>query len=345
MNIENSIFLKALNKEKLSTPPIWYMRQAGRYMPEYRAVRKNFKNFLDMCKNPEVCCELALQPINAFNLDAAILFSDILTIPDALGLGVKFLEGEGPVFDNPIKISKDVINLPDFEPDNLSYVYKAVSNIKNALPKNIPLIGFSGSPWTLAAYSIEGRSSKNFEYTKSFIRNNEEEAHIFLQKLTDACFIYLKKQVEAGADVIQIFDSWANLLSKKDYETYSLNYIRSLISKLKEDQVTASIPIILFAREPEISCNHMVKVQADCLSLYWKTKDIDLAFLNGKVALQGNLNPEILLQEDNVIKNEADRILKQFKNYDGYIFNLGHGITPNIDPDKIKLLTDHIRSR
>jgi uroporphyrinogen decarboxylase len=345
MNIENSIFLKALNKEKLSTPPIWYMRQAGRYMPEYRAVRKNFKNFLDMCKNPEVCCELALQPINAFNLDAAILFSDILTIPDALGLGVKFLEGEGPVFDNPIKISKDVINLPDFEPDNLSYVYKAVSNIKNALPKNIPLIGFSGSPWTLAAYSIEGKSSKNFEYTKSFIRNNEEEAHIFLQKLTDACFIYLKKQVEAGADVIQIFDSWANLLSKKDYETYSLNYIRSLISKLKEDQVTASIPIILFAREPEISCNHMVKVQADCLSLYWKTKDIDLAFLNGKVALQGNLNPEILLQEDNVIKNEADRILKQFKNYDGYVFNLGHGITPNIDPGKIKLLTDHIRSR
>jgi len=345
MNIENSIFLKALNKEKLSTPPIWYMRQAGRYMPEYRAVRKNFKNFLDMCKNPEVCCELALQPINAFNLDAAILFSDILTIPDALGLGVKFLEGEGPVFDNPIKISKDVINLPDFEPDNLSYVYKAVSNIKNALPKNIPLIGFSGSPWTLAAYSIEGRSSKNFEYTKSFIRNNEEEAHIFLQKLTDACFIYLKKQVEAGADVIQIFDSWANLLSKKDYETYSLNYIRSLISKLKEDQVTASIPIILFAREPEISCNQMIKVQADCLSLYWKTKDIDLAFLNGKVALQGNLNPEILLQEDNVIKNEADRILKQFKNYDGYIFNLGHGITPNIDPGKIKLLTDHIRSR
>ena len=345
MNIENSIFLKALNKEKLSTPPIWYMRQAGRYMPEYRAVRKNFKNFLDMCKNPEVCCELALQPINAFNLDAAILFSDILTIPDALGLGVKFLEGEGPVFDNPIKISKDVINLPDFEPDNLSYVYKAVSNIKNALPKNIPLIGFSGSPWTLAAYSIEGRSSKNFEYTKSFIRNNREEVHIFLQKLTDACFIYLKKQVEAGADVIQIFDSWANLLSKKDYETYSLNYIRSLISKLKEDQVTASIPIILFAREPEISCNQMIKVQADCLSLYWKTKDIDLAFLNGKVALQGNLNPEILLQEDNVIKNEADRILKQFKNYDGYIFNLGHGVTPNIDPGKIKLLTDHIRSR
>ena len=345
MTISNSIFLKALNKEKLLTPPIWYMRQAGRYMPEYRAVRKGFKNFLDMCKDPDVCCELALQPMNKFELDASILFSDILTIPDAMDLRVKFLEGEGPVFDNPIRNAQDVHDIEPFDADKLSYVYKAVSNIRSALPKDIPLIGFCGSPWTLAAYSIEGRSSKNFEYTKSFIRNNEEEAHIFLQKLTDACFIYLKKQVEAGADVIQIFDSWANLLSKKDYETYSLNYIRSLISKLKEDQVTASIPIILFAREPEISCNQMIKVQADCLSLYWKTKDIDLAFLNGKVALQGNLNPEILLQEDNVIKNEADRILKQFKNYDGYVFNLGHGITPNIDPGKIKLLTDHIRSR
>ena len=146
--MDDSIFLKALNKEKLSTPPIWYMRQAGRYMPEYRAVRKNFKNFLDMCKNPEVCCELALQPMNAYNLDSAILFSDILTIPDAMGLGVKFLEGEGPVFDNPIRSPQNVIDIPLFNPDSLSYVYKAVSNIRNALPANKPLIGFSGSPWT-----------------------------------------------------------------------------------------------------------------------------------------------------------------------------------------------------
>ena len=177
--INDSIFLKALNKEKLSTPPIWYMRQAGRYMPEYRAVRKNFKNFLDMCKNPDVCCELAMQPIEAFNLDAAILFSDILTIPDAMGLGVKFLEGEGPVFDNPIKTNKDVINIPPFNPNDLDYVYKAVNNIRRALPSNIPLIGFAGSPWTLAAYSIEGKSSKNFNFTKDFIKNNEEESHIF----------------------------------------------------------------------------------------------------------------------------------------------------------------------
>ena len=345
MKIEDSIFLQALNKKPLSTPPIWYMRQAGRYMPEYRAVRKNFKNFLDMCKNSDVCCELAMQPIDAFDLDVAILFSDILTIPDAMGLGVKFLEGEGPVFENPIKTSKDVMDIPAFDPEKLSYVYRAVSNIKRTLPKNIPLIGFSGSPWTLAAYSIEGRSSKSFEFTKNFIKHNEKEAHIFLQKLTDACFIYLKKQVEAGADVIQIFDSWANLLIKKDYETYSLIYIKSLISKLKNDPITSNIPVILFAREPEFSCNEMVQSQADCLSLYWSTKNIDLNFLSGKVALQGNLNPEILLQEDSIIKIETNRILDKFKGYQGYIFNLGHGITPNISPDKIKLLTDYIRSR
>ena len=246
MKTEDSIFLQALNKKPLSTPPIWYMRQAGRYMPEYRAVRKNFKNFLDMCKNADVCCELAMQPINAFNLDVAILFSDILTIPDAMGLGVQFLEGEGPVFKNPIKTSKDVMDIPAFDPDKLSYVYKAVSNIKSELPKNIPLIGFSGSPWTLAAYSIEGKSSKSFEFTKNFIKHNEKEAHIFLNKLTDACFIYLKKQVEAGADVIQIFDSWANLLTKKDYETYSLIYIKSLISKLKNDPLTSNIQSSIF---------------------------------------------------------------------------------------------------
>jgi uroporphyrinogen decarboxylase len=345
MKIEDSIFLQALNKEPLSTPPIWYMRQAGRYMPEYRAVRKNFKNFLDMCKNPEVCCELAMQPINAFDLDVAILFSDILTIPDAMGLSVRFLEGEGPVFENPIKTSKDVIDIPTFDPDKLSYVYKAVSNIKSALPKNIPLIGFSGSPWTLAAYSIEGRSSKSFEFTKKFIKHNEKESHVFLGKLTDACFIYLKKQVEAGADVIQIFDSWANLLSKNDYETYSLIYIKSLISKLKSDHLTANIPIILFARKPKLTSNEMVESQADCLSLFWSTENIDLKFLSGKVALQGNLNPEILLQEDNVITREANKILDNFKDYQGYIFNLGHGITPNIDPDKIKLLTNYVRSR
>ena len=342
---ENSIFLKALNKENLITPPIWYMRQAGRYMPEYRAVRKNFKNFLDMCKNPEVCCELAMQPIDAFNLDTAILFSDILTIPDAMGLGVKFLEGEGPVFDNPIKTSKDIINIAPFDPNSLSYVYEAVSNIRGSLPSNIPLIGFCGSPWTLAAYSIEGRSSKDFNLTKNFISNNEEETHLFLTKLTDACFLYLRKQIEAGANVIQIFDSWANLLSTDDYEKYSLSYISSLISALKSDAVTSQIPIILFAREPKKELTTLIDSGADCLSLYWNETDTDLNIFRGKVALQGNLNPKILLESNNLIKQETFKILDKYKDYPGYIFNLGHGITPDISPDKIRYLTDLVRSR
>ena len=342
---KNSIFLKALNKENLITPPIWYMRQAGRYMPEYRAVRKNFKNFLDMCKNPEVCCELAMQPIDAFNLDTAILFSDILTIPDAMGLGVKFLEGEGPVFDNPIKTSKDIINIAPFDPNSLSYVYEAVSNIRGSLPSNIPLIGFCGSPWTLAAYSIEGRSSKDFNLTKNFISNNKEETHLFLTKLTDACFLYLRKQIEAGANVIQIFDSWANLLSTDDYEKYSLSYISSLISALKSDAVTSQIPIILFAREPKKELTTLIDSGADCLSLYWNETDTDLNIFRGKVALQGNLNPKILLESNNLIKQETFKILDKYKDYPGYIFNLGHGITPDISPDKIRYLTDLVRSR
>jgi len=345
MKTSDSIFLRALNREALEIPPIWYMRQAGRYMPEYRAVRSKFKNFLEMCKNPEVCCELALQPINAFKLDASILFSDILTIPDAFGLGVEFLEGEGPVFNNPIKTSKDITDLPEFDPEDLSYVYNAVSNIRNALPSNIPLIGFCGSPWTLAAYSIEGRSSKDFNYTKNFINQNKDSAHLFLEKLTHACFLYLKKQINAGADVIQIFDSWANLLNVDEYEFYSMHYIKKLISLLKKDEQTSNIPIILFARDPSFNTNKMTESNADCLSLFWNIEKIDKPFLQGKVALQGNLNPKILLEDNNLIKDELNKVLNMFSDYPGYVFNLGHGITPNISPDKIKYLTELIRTK
>ena len=345
MKTSDSIFLRALNKESLKTPPIWYMRQAGRYMPEYRAVRKKFKNFLDMCKNPEVCCELALQPINAFDLDASILFSDILTIPDAFGLEVQFLEGEGPVFKNPIKTSKDITSLPEFNPDDLSYVYEAVLNIKSALPKNTPLIGFCGSPWTLAAYSIEGRSSKDFNFTKDFINQNKDSAHLFLEKLTSACFLYLKQQVQAGADVIQIFDSWANLLNADEYELYSMYYVKKLITLLKEDEQTSNAPIILFARDPSFNTNKMTESNADCLSLFWNIDKIDKSFLQGKVALQGNLNPKVLLEDNVLIEAELNRVLNMFSKYPGYIFNLGHGITPDINPDKIKYLTELIRSK
>ena len=340
---DESIFLRALRKENLPIPPIWYMRQAGRYMPEYRAVRKNFKNFLDMCKNPEVCCELALQPIKAFKLDAAILFSDILTIPDAFGLGVKFVENEGPVFQNPIEKVDDIKNLMPFDPENLTYVYEAVTNIKNALPSNIPLIGFCGSPWTLAAYSIEGRSSKDFKKTINFIKENTDESHLFLSKLTDACFLYLRKQVQAGADVIQIFDSWANILDTEDLKSFSFNYIKLLINALKNDSITSSIPIILFARDPKCSPGALIETSADCLSLYWSMNDFDIQFARNKTALQGNLNPKILLESKDVIKTETHKLLEKFEDFPGYVFNLGHGLTPDICPEKVKYLTELVR--
>ena len=340
---DESIFLRALRKENLPIPPIWYMRQAGRYMPEYRAVRKNFKNFLDMCKNPEVCCELALQPIKAFKLDAAILFSDILTIPDAFGLGVQFVENEGPVFQNPIEKVDDIKNLMPFDPENLTYVYEAVTNIKNALPSNIPLIGFCGSPWTLAAYSIEGRSSKDFKKTINFIKENTDESHLFLSKLTDACFLYLRKQVQAGADVIQIFDSWANILDTEDLKRFSFDYIKLLINALKNDSITSSIPIILFARDPKCSPGTLIDTSADCLSLYWSMNDFDIQFARNKTALQGNLNPKILLESRDVIKTETHKLLEKFEDFPGYIFNLGHGLTPDICPEKVKYLTELVR--
>ena len=330
MKTEDSIFLQALNKKPLSTPPIWYMRQAGRYMPEYRAVRKNFKNFLDMCKNSDVCCELAMQPIDAFDLDVAILFSDILTIPDAMGLGVQFLEGEGPVFENPIKTSKDVMDIHTFDPDKLSYVYKAVSNIKSALPKNIPLIGFSGSPWTLAAYSIEGRSSKSFEFTKNFIKHNEKEAHIFLQKLTDACFIYLKKQVEAGADVIQIFDSWGGLLSPDDYSEFSWQYINQIIEELKD-----FAPVVVFGKGCWFALNEMSKSNASALGVDWTITARNARYLSGgNITLQGNLDPSRLLYSKSKIKDMVNNMIKDFGK-DKYMVNLGHGILPNIPLENV----------
>ena len=226
--MKNSKFLKALSRQPHSTPPVWFMRQAGRYLPEYQKIRKNYSNFLDMCKQPKTCAELALQPIDRFGLDASILFSDILTIPDALNLGLAFHEGEGPKFSNPISCPQDIKKLPAFDINNLNYVFKAVEETRNQLPQDIPLIGFCGSPWTLAAYSIEGGGSKDFNKTKTFMGEHPEELQKFLQILSNACYEYLKQQVLCGVSALQIFDSWADLLSGAELEKFSLKYTRML---------------------------------------------------------------------------------------------------------------------
>ena len=343
--MNSSNFLKALNLQKHDTPPIWLMRQAGRYLPEYQKIRRDYKNFLDMCKKPEICARLALQPIERYDLDASILFSDILTVPDAFGLGLAFYEGKGPKFSNPISEPENIANLKSFDLNTLDYVFRAVEETKKILPVDLPLIGFCGSPWTLAAYSIEGSGSKDFKKTKQFLSEQPQALKDFLNILTDACFRYLKQQVLSGVNAIQIFDSWADLLTTKDLETFSLIYTRKLAQMLKDDHTTKKIPIILFEKAPKMNIQDLVFKDLSCISLYWQ-EDIKNASttLRNKLAIQGNLNPKVLLESDEIIWNETKKICQIMKNYPGFIFNLGHGVTPNIDPKKVEVMIKAIRS-
>ena len=343
--MNNSPFLQALRREKNDVPPIWFMRQAGRYLPEYQKIRKNYKNFLDMCKEPRTCAELALQPIERFDLDASILFSDILTIPDAFNLGLAFHEGEGPKFSNPISTPQDIARLEDFEIEKLSYVYKAIEETKKILPATLPLIGFCGSPWTLAAYSIEGGGSKDFAKTKKFISDHPGAVKDYLEIITDACFQYLKQQVLSGVNALQIFDSWADLLNPNDLETYSLEYTRKLARKLKQDVVTSNTPLILFEKAPQKKISDILFEDLSCISLHW-SESIERVSenLKGQFAIQGNLNPSFLLESDEIIQAETKKICDAMKNFPGFIFNLGHGITPDIKPEKVQVMIDAVRT-
>ena len=342
--MKNSKFLRALNLQTHSIPPVWFMRQAGRYLPEYQKIRKNYSNFLDMCKQPKICAELALQPIDRFDLDASILFSDILTIPDALNLGLAFHEGEGPKFSNPISSPQDIKKLISFDVNAIGYVFKAVEETKNLLPKDLPLIGFCGSPWTLAAYSIEGGGSKDFKKTKSFMANHPTELQEFLEILSNACYEYLRQQVLSGVNALQIFDSWADLLSGNDLERFSLKYTRMLTHLLKTDPVTADIPIILFEKSPNKKITDILFEEITCASLYWQ-EDLESVAkdFRDKYAIQGNLDPKVLLKSDESIWHETHKICNIMKEYPGFIFNLGHGITPDIDPNKVKVMIDALR--
>ena len=342
--MKNSKFLRALDRKPNTIHPVWLMRQAGRYLPESQAIRKNYSNFLDMCKQPKTCAELALQPIDRFDLDASILFSDILTIPDAFDLGLAFHEGEGPKFSNPISSPEDVHNLRSFDVNALSYVFRAVEETRKILPKDLPLIGFCGSPWTLAAYSIEGGGSKDFKKTKDFMVEHPMELQKFLEILTQACCEYLKQQALSGVCTFQIFDSWADLLSEKDLETYSLNYTQQLTKLLKADPVTAKLPIILFEKAPKKKIVDLTFQELSALSLHWQNDLKEVSNdLKNKFAIQGNLDPKILLESDEIIWSETQDICRLMQNYPGFIFNLGHGITPDINPGKVQVMIDAIR--
>lgn len=316
------------------------MRQAGRYLPEYRAVRKK-ANFLTMCKTPELAAEVTLQPIDLIGVDAAIIFSDILVIPEAMGMNLEMHEGRGPVFPSPIRTESDFKMLRDIDPTlELKYVLDAVSLTKKELCGRVPLIGFSGSPWTLLTYMVEGGGSKNFSNVKKMIYNNPKLAHSILEKLSSAISVYLSAKIEAGANAVQIFDTWGGILSQEDFEEFSLQYVEKIISKIKRDNE----PVIFFPKGVHSNLEKVASCGADVLGLDW-TMDLGKVrkIVGNKVALQGNLDPNVLYGTKETIEQRALKTLQSYGNGSGHIFNLGHGILPDINPDHAKALVDFVK--
>lgn len=342
--LKNDRFLRALLKQPVDRTPVWMMRQAGRYLPEYRKVREQAGDFMSLCKNTELACEVTLQPLRRYPLDAAILFSDILTIPDAMGLGLYFETGEGPKFKHPVRTAAQIEALEVTDtPSQLSYVTDAVSMIRRELNGSVPLIGFSGSPWTLATYMIEGGSSKDYRLTKGMIYDQPEVAHLLLDKLADSVAEYLNAQIDAGAQAVQIFDSWGGALSHTAYIEFSLKPMMKVISKLKREKEGRKVPVIMFTKGGGQWLEQMVSSGADALGLDWTT-DIGQARqrVGDKVALQGNMDPAVLYAGDKVIRDEVARILESYGSGTGHVFNLGHGVTPHVKPESAAAFFDAV---
>jgi len=322
-------------KQPVDRTPVWMMRQAGRYLPEYRATRAQAGDFMSVCSNPELACEVTLQPLDRYpQLDAAILFSDILTIPDAMGLGLYFETGEGPKFKKTLRTAKDIEALPvvDTKKD-LGYVVDAVSTIRRELNGRVPLIGFTGSPWTLATYMVEGGSSKDYRRTKAMMYNEPEVFHILLDKLVQSITGYLNEQILAGAQAVQIFDSWGGALSHNAYIEFSLNPMKRIIDGLIKEHEGRKVPVIMFTKGGGQWLESMANSGATALGLDWTT-DIGQARqrVGGKVALQGNMDPAVLYAKPERIRQEVSAILESYGSGTGHIFNLGHGVTPEVDP-------------
>lgn len=342
--LKNDRFLKALAREPVDRTPIWMMRQAGRYLPEYRASRAKAGSFMDLCTNPDMACEVTLQPLERYPLDAAILFSDILTIPDAMGLGLYFETGEGPRFRKTVRTEAEVnaLEIPDVN-TSLDYVMKAVSTIRGALNGRVPLIGFSGSPWTLATYMVEGGSSKDFRRLKAMIYDQPEVAHQLLDKLAQTVTAYLNAQILSGAQAVQIFDTWGGALSASAYEEFSLRYMRQIVSGLIREHEGRKVPVILFTKNGGLWLEKMADTGCDALGLDWTINIGDARRRVGdRVALQGNMDPAVLYASPQTIRQEVKKILTDFGDHPGHIFNLGHGITPEVDPAHAKAFIEAV---
>ena len=333
--LKNDRFLRALLKQPVDVTPVWMMRQAGRYLPEYRASRAKAGDFMSLCMNPEFACEVTLQPLERYPLDAAILFSDILTIPDAMGLGLYFETGEGPRFRNVVDTPEaiEALPIPDAN-DDLGYVMDAVRTIRRELNGRVPLIGFAGSPWTLATYMVEGGSSKDFRKCKALMYNNPQAMHMLLDKLAQSVTSYLNAQILAGAQAVQIFDSWGGSLSDVAYQTFSLAYMQKIVDGLIREHEGRRVPVILFTKGGGLWLESMADTGVEALGLDW-TCDIGSARqrVGDKVALQGNMDPSVLYASPDSIRDEVARILASYGTGTGHVFNLGHGITPHVDPE------------
>ncbi|TLX54118.1 uroporphyrinogen decarboxylase [Stutzerimonas nosocomialis] len=332
--LKNDRFLRALLKQPVDVTPVWMMRQAGRYLPEYRASRARAGDFMGLCMNPEMACEVTLQPLDRYPLDAAILFSDILTVPDAMGLGLYFETGEGPRFRKTVESAADIEALPVPDPDkDLGYVMDAVRTIRRELNGRVPLIGFSGSPWTLATYMVEGGSSKDFRKSKAMLYDNPQAMHALLDKLAQSVTAYLNGQIKAGAQAVQIFDTWGGNLSSAAYLEFSLAYMRKIVAGLIREHDGRKVPVILFTKNGGLWLEDIADAGADALGLDW-TCDIGQARrrVGDRVALQGNMDPTVLYAKPSAIRAEVARILASYGQGSGHVFNLGHGITPEVDP-------------
>lgn len=316
------------------------MRQAGRYLPEYRAIREKY-DFLTMCKTPQIAAEVTIQPVDIIDVDAAIIFSDILVIPEAMGMKLEIEERKGPIFHNPLKNESEIKSLKSLDPfKDLKFVLDAISLTKKELNGRVPLIGFCGSPWTLLTYMVEGKGSKNFSEIKKFIYNEPKLAHKTLNLLADSAADYLNAQIESGADAVQIFDTWGGILSQDDFVEFSLSYISKIIDALKRKDE----PVIVFAKGVHYKLRKLAKCGADVIGLDW-TMDLGKARnkIGDKVALQGNLDPSVLYGSKEKIKKEIIKVLESFGEGNGHIFNLGHGILPDVDPGKAKYLVKVVK--
>lgn len=342
--LKNDLLIRALLRKPVPRTPVWIMRQAGRYLPEYRKIREQAGDFMSLCSNPELACEVTMQPLRRYKLDAAILFSDILTIPDAMGLGLYFEPGEGPRFERPLQTAAEIRKLavPDVA-DKLQYVFDAVSLIRRELDGKVPLIGFAGSPWTVATYMVEGRSSRDFNKIKDLCRSDPTVMELLLDRVASTTVAYLNAQIESGAQAIMIFDTWGAALDADDYRRFSLASMQAIVDRLQRERDGNRIPVILFTKGAGPMLADMVQTGCDALGVDWTTSLADARRYTGDaVALQGNLDPATLRESPADIEEAVAKTLSSYGKGPGHVFNLGHGITPDIDPERLAVLVDAV---